>query len=71
MTMLIEITNRDTDTSRVLVVTHREHGNPTSAPSVEISAGSSMTFYVWSTHDLVISEKQLEKSDEASQEVNP
>ncbi len=56
MTMLLEVTNKDT--SRTLVVTQREHGNVTSAPPTEIAPGQSATFYVWSTHDLVVAEKQ-------------
>ncbi len=56
MTMLLEITNKDT--GRKLVVTQREHGTPTSAPPTEIAPGQSATFYVWSTHDLVIAEQQ-------------
>lgn len=56
MTMLVEVTNKDT--ARTLVVTQREHGAPTSAPPTEIAPGKSATFYVWSTHDLVLSEQQ-------------
>lgn len=56
MTMLLEITNKDT--SRKLVVTQRENGSPTSAPPTEIAPGASATFYVWSTHDLILSEHQ-------------
>jgi hypothetical protein len=59
MTMLLEVTNKDT--SRTLVVTQREHGSPTSAPPTEIAPGQSATFYVWSTHDLVLSEQDGEK----------
>ena len=58
MTMLIEITNKDT--KRILVVSHRENGNPTAAPPTEVAPGKSASFHVWSTHDLVLSEKDEE-----------
>lgn len=56
MTMQIEVSNKDT--KRVLVVKQLEHGKPTSAPPTEIAPGSAATFYVWDTHDLVLSEKE-------------
>lgn len=55
MTMQLEIANKDS--KRILVVTQMEHGNPTSTPPTEIAPGKSATFYVWSTHDLILSEK--------------
>jgi hypothetical protein len=58
MTMLLEITNKDT--SRKLVVTQRENGSPTSAAPTEIAPGQSATFHVWSTHDLILSEQDGE-----------
>ena len=56
MTMQLEVVNKDS--TRVLIVTQREHGNATSAPPTEIAPGKSATFYVWSTHDLILSEKE-------------